>query len=842
MKLMRAIFCSAWALMIASATAAFGEFRELPPDSGVVNVREAPYNAAGDGVTDDTEAIRAAVRYALEQSRYAAPPFVYLPEGVYKVTGPIEGKVSEIGWSGGWRAGMLVRGDGPEKTVVRLADNLPEYGDAGKPRYVFATGSESDKYTKEGDEPLSGGGNRAFRHGFYHLTVDVGAGNPGAVGIDYVANNRGAVEDVVIRSSDPDFAGHTGLKLTRNWPGPCLYKNLKVIGFDVGIDVAHYEYGNTFEHIVLENQRKAGLRNKQNSLAVRDMKSRNKVPAVVSEDVNGLVVIDGGEFTGGAEDFPAVAGGADLYLRDILIEGYGKAVDSGKHKTAMDLPKSAKQMQIDLYTTEAFSLGRKDRNAMRLPVKETPEFWPSDKSQWVSPKEFVKEGEDVKDWSDAVQAALDDGRPAVYLPNGHYKVSRTLNVPAHVRLIVGFQSSLDISKEVKEPVLRFTGRGGESTTLEHLSIRGGVVHDAQRSVAFRHVDLGGGYSNTADGTGDVFFEDTIGPKPLVVRHPQKVFARQLNIEFGDKPLIENHGGDMWILGYKTEGEMVCLYQTAGRTELLGALLYPLRKVQGETPAFLIEGGEAALSYAMSGPKYPCCVRSAFKDGMQTLNGGTVGWRAAALVCVKAGPDAEAYGGAVEKDVTDDGGAPFWNGSAAGPDGSYRDKSGNVWRVVCFGGRNDFKNARVWRNMSWNATNRRWEGTSMTDQAPSFAGERVLRGRPSSGKLAGLVFKPARSGEYRFAGESKISTWGPPGPVDIAVCLGRVSGDAEIVWQKKYDNHAVLRWDEIPELQGIRVSGGEELLVTFASERGGTGCLDMAPGKNPMAIVPAGQAR
>jgi len=43
---------------------------------------------------------------------------------------------------------------------------------------------------------LNGSGNRALPFDLRNTTINVGRGNPGAIGIDYLANNRGAVEDV----------------------------------------------------------------------------------------------------------------------------------------------------------------------------------------------------------------------------------------------------------------------------------------------------------------------------------------------------------------------------------------------------------------------------------------------------------------------------------------------------------------------------------------------------------------------------------------------------------------------------------------------------------------------
>ncbi len=55
----------------------------------------------------------------------------------------------------------------------------------------------------------------------------------------------------------------------------------------------------------------------------------------------------------------------------------------------------------------------------------------------------------------------------------------------------------------------------------------------------------GGYRTATGGTGDVFFEDTIG-KPIHVMAPQKAWGRQVNCEFGDKPLIVNQWGALWV--------------------------------------------------------------------------------------------------------------------------------------------------------------------------------------------------------------------------------------------------------------------------------------------------------
>lgn len=63
--------------------------------------------------------------------------------------------------------------------AIELKDNAAGFGDKAAPRPVFKTGSESDAPANP-----NGGGNRAFRHSFINLTVNPGAGNQGAIGID----------------------------------------------------------------------------------------------------------------------------------------------------------------------------------------------------------------------------------------------------------------------------------------------------------------------------------------------------------------------------------------------------------------------------------------------------------------------------------------------------------------------------------------------------------------------------------------------------------------------------------------------------------------------------------
>lgn len=74
---------------------------------------------------------------------------------------------------------------------------------------------------------------------------------------------------------------------------------------------------------------------------------------------------------------------------------------------------------------------------------------------------------------------------------------------------------------------------------------------------------------------------------------------------------------LWILLYKTEGQKVCLKNVGGTTEVLGALIYPLRKAPDDSAIFVNQDGRLSISFSQNGaPRYPVVVRE-IRDGKTT---------------------------------------------------------------------------------------------------------------------------------------------------------------------------------------------------------------------------------
>jgi hypothetical protein len=227
---------------------------------GYANVRER-FGVKGDGRTDDTAALGEALR-APSHGYHRR----YLPPGTYLVSDTI--RVGRATWRRTW-----VQGAGREEVTVRLKDDCPGFRDPKRPKAVLLT------------YPLYEGGNTAvaFDNRISDLTIEVGKGNPGAIGLHYHCSNWGSVRNVTIRSRDPGRSGLAGLAFMRNWPGPCMVRGLRVEGFDHGIRAQSFQYSITFSDVELSNQLEHGVYNTGQKLVMENVRSVNRVPAIRTE-------------------------------------------------------------------------------------------------------------------------------------------------------------------------------------------------------------------------------------------------------------------------------------------------------------------------------------------------------------------------------------------------------------------------------------------------------------------------------------------------------------------------------------------------------------------------------
>jgi hypothetical protein len=560
----------------------------LPSDSGAINVKNL--GAVGDGIADDTEALQKALNDKTK--------FIYLPNGTYLVCGTLKwGKPEKR---------TVIEGESREGVIIRLQDKCPKFDNPNRPQPVIS----ALKVEKTG---------QAFRNSIYDLTIDVGANNPGAIGIEFVNNNQGGIRNVTIRSSDSKKRGAIGLALTKKWPGPGLIKNVKISGFDYGIKVIHPEYSMVFEDITLENQKIAGITNQTNLIAIRKLKSNNSVPVIRQEkDPRGLVVVMDGNFSGGSSKYAAIENlQGVLYARNIRASGYKGVINNRgqivKSKTANEF-----------VSEKPYRLFKVIPNSLRIPVLETPKIVPDDLDNWVSVTEFGAKSGFKHDSTKAIQKAIDSGKSTVYFPKGEYLISNTIYLRENVKRIIGMESIIlakgKAFQDPEIPVFRLESGTSDVVSLERFWAMYGsqanywVEQADSRTLVLRNLMMGN-YRNTV--SGKLFIEDVAGDVWEFNR--QRVWARQLNTEVNKRKIL-NNGGSLWILGLKTEkAGTIIETNNRGTTEVLGGLVYPASvQVPTDEPAFVSNESELSVVIGESqynrGGRYQIMIRDT-KDGV-----------------------------------------------------------------------------------------------------------------------------------------------------------------------------------------------------------------------------------
>jgi len=537
----------------------------FPDDAGVIDVRA--HGAVGDGVHDDTAAIHAAIRASGSDlgHEFWRQRLVYFPAGRYRVSDTIGRQAAQ----GRFYSGLTLVGDGPGRSRLVLGERTPGFGDRSQPKAVIRMSSKllDGTPTSGGkDHAGAGEGNDAYNNFVEDLAVEVGAGNAGAVGIDYLANNVGAIRRVQVVAAPG--SGAIGVSLDRKWPGPALLSGLVVEGFDTGVSVSWTEYGLTLEHVTLRGQRSVALANRSNVLSVRDLQiaAGSGTTPIVNATAAGLIVADGLRITGAPAGAEPIVGPGAVVLRD--ASAFGQAMS----QTAAD-------------------------EAGALAIEDTPAAAPVCDS--ASVRAYGARGDGLADDAPAIQRALDSGAAAVHFPPGRYAIARALTVPDTVRRLDGLWSTLTVLAERAPAFSREAGmlrstNASAALTVQRLAFD---MTDRGRQLAVEHagraplvladvVSAGTVLVRRRADAGKLFLEN-VCCGTAQVEGPAGVWARQFDSE-GRGVRLLNDGAPVWVLGLKTERNATAVEtRQGGRTEVWGGLLYPVLPMADAPPAFIV---------------------------------------------------------------------------------------------------------------------------------------------------------------------------------------------------------------------------------------------------------------
>lgn len=551
---------------LASANAAVqGSGFVFPADSNILNVKA--FGALGDGVQDDTAAI---------QSAYNRTGLIYFPNGTYMISAPIKAPPRQ----GGAASRRIVQGQSRDGVVIRLKDNSAEFSDPAKPQPLIL---------------VSWGVAQAFRNAVRSVTIDTGAGNPGAVGLEFFASNQGIVEDVAIRSGGANLEGHVGLQLKGD-NGPLMVRGLFIRGFTTGID-ANANAVAVFKDVRIEGQTGVGI-DVRNKSFFQGVESSNLVTALRISSPTTVVL--NAQLKSGAPDNPAIAYNAGTaFLRDIVTTGYGKAL-GGKGELAGPA--------IQEWTSgPPISLVGDLKQSLRLPMKDIPAV------AWANPRSWKNAAKDgLTVTLESLQTALNSGASTIYFPAGSSStLTGAVTVPETVERIIGCEAGLR-APDKKKGVTFSIQRGTRPLLIERFDTIYGMVElqirSARpvivRSMNIENIDLQQG------STGELFLEDVVSG--TIDIRGQKVWAWQFDQEKSFKPEtnaatdtslnplaglpragIRNEGGELWILGMKTEQNCTKVWTTRnGKSEIYAYLMANYSK--NPYPMFIAEDSATSI--------------------------------------------------------------------------------------------------------------------------------------------------------------------------------------------------------------------------------------------------------
>ncbi|HEY9650389.1 MAG TPA: hypothetical protein V6C95_06980, partial [Coleofasciculaceae cyanobacterium] len=221
------------------------------------------------------------------------------------------------------------------------------------------------------------------------------------------------------------------------------------------------------------------------------------------------------------------------------------------------------------------------------------------------------------------QAAIDSGKTTLYFPNGSYVVNNTVYIRKNVRRIIGLEATIPGTG-----VFRLSNGTAPVVLIERLDgIGAGIVHDSSRTLVLSSMSLAvsgasASYSNTANGTGNLYIEDVVG-SPFTFNQ-QTVWARQFNAEDATRKIV-NNGGILWILGLKTErGSIIVDTKAGGKSEINGALIYSTSGDKGSTPMFNNDNSSLSVTSGecnYNGNVFNVLVREKRGQTIKTLNRG-----------------------------------------------------------------------------------------------------------------------------------------------------------------------------------------------------------------------------
>ncbi len=577
------------------------------------NVQKPPgaqHVARGDGLTDDTDAIRDAFDYLRDAYVAAASAagtdpngittqtssWIYLPAGTYRVTDTLSYRQPIVLDDGGSYQDLVrirIAGESRETTTVKLDDAAGGFGDATHPKILLEYQHDGTVFNNWPASNL-----------LTNLTLDTGKGNAGAVALWFQGANETVLYNVHLQSGDG--AGFCGL-LFQTGSTHGYYRDVTVDGFDDGIcqiptpnspspylATPNVDSHTALEHVTLRGQSKAGVLLAAGGTSLRNLwvdESSTGATGLQIEQVGSSVVLDDSLLAGNGSGAAAVTRdssgvGQVLLARDLVTTGYAAAISAAGAVVAPG-PEVTEYLSITPVVLFDGGTGK----TLRLAVQDTPLApWFDPTSDWASVDAYGADG--GADDTAAVQAAMRSGKPVVVFPRALYNVT-SVKVPATVQRIDFMYAAVNGMLDVDEA----------SSTVLQLSHRAGgeLTRSAARPLALTGYD--GDLTNTSATPANLYLENVvnIGASSTFVPPGQNTWIRFIDDEQG--PYAGNpapidvwiNGGSAWVFGFKMENKPVPAFAATNgsRLEVLNG---EVAQTEAQNDVFMVRNDDSSTFF------------------------------------------------------------------------------------------------------------------------------------------------------------------------------------------------------------------------------------------------------
>ncbi|MBI4891050.1 MAG: SMP-30/gluconolactonase/LRE family protein [Acidobacteria bacterium] len=453
---MRKLLIAATLLPAASLWSA-SYYTQRLDDPRAVYLTPENFPVKADGIADDSAALQQAIDKVQETSGMGV---LFVPEGRYRITRTI------YVWPS-----IRVIGYGANRPVLVLADNTPGYNDAAQPKYMvfFAGGRPGSgrgpmaRNASAQAGPPRDAGAGTFYSAMSNIDIEIGNGNPGAVGVRGKYAQHSFLAHIDFRTG----SGLAGVHETGN-----VMEDVRFLGGQYGIwtSTPSPSWQFTAVDASFEGQRVAAVRDRAAALTMVRPRFRN-VPTAIEiepESVENLWIKDGD-----MEDIsgPAIvisretAARTQINLEGIVCRRVPQFAFYRQSQKKIAGPAEIYQVKVfahGLHLDTLSSAGSYRTQFDAAPLQALPAPAPSDLTalppagDWVNVKTLGAKGDGATDDTLALRQAIAAHR-TLYFPLGVYIVSDTLTLRPDSVLIAMHPSATRL--ELKDRTPAFQGIG-----------------------------------------------------------------------------------------------------------------------------------------------------------------------------------------------------------------------------------------------------------------------------------------------------------------------------------------------------------------------------------------------